>query len=335
MTDKPFVAAFAKIEWAKSHINDLAQLSRSTYRVPILINAPKISIDRPTILPIGLNKISSHVDNNGVEVWRYQVPEIPESMTIIVGNILHNLRAPLDQMLTEIALITDPSPRHVSFPFGRTKQFFEANLAKEKKLPADAKKLIAKLKPYGVGGNTLLYALHRLDVSDKHYPGLIPINLNTVTNFSQLVVRSGAILSIGPRTGNHFIVDANRNFFQPDISKMPHIKLINGMSSVELGHLGKPEIGIRIMYNQSGTTIPDAAKVLLPKLKLPPGSSKDDMEVATSLPGTKFEAEFYPSFNIALADIEGFEREPVVAVLQQMCDLVERILLTFRSRFYP
>jgi hypothetical protein len=58
------------------------------------------------------------------------------------------------------------------------------------------------------------------------------------------------------------------------------------------------------------------------------------MEIATAIPGTDFEAEVYPSFNIALGDIEGFEREPVVAVLHGMRQLVKSILLKFERGFF-
>ena len=47
-----------------------------------------------------------------------------------------------------------------------------------------------------------------------------------------------------------------------------------------------------------------------------------------------FELEVEPSLNLALGDIEGFEREHVVAVLRRMQQLVERILLTFEKRFF-
>ena len=48
----------------------------------------------------------------------------------------------------------------------------------------------------------------------------------------------------------------------------------------------------------------------------------------------KLHANIEPAFGVTFPNIEGFEREPVVAVLHQMRQLVEGILLTFEQRFF-
>jgi hypothetical protein len=340
-TESPLLECFAKIEWAETAINDL-KIKIDTLFKP----APNLNIfapvrfpgDKPRRSPMpyptGLHKSVKHVDSNGIEVWRYVFPDIPTSLNVSVGAILHNLRSPLDQMLSTIAVQTHDSPRGVSFPFGRDRKEFQASLDKQTKLIANVRNAIAILKPYKTGGNSLLYALHALNNPDKHHPGLVPINVHTGTRVTAFGVHRGMLLSIGPRTGRHFAVDMDNNFSQSDRTKQPGVVLLGEMTShFIVGDTGKTPLKFNSSrsYNQTGSKPrPDLAEWIA-KAKLPPGAPKDDMEIATCIPGTDFEIEASPSFNIALGDIEGFEREPVVAVLHQMRQLVQKILLTFES----
>jgi hypothetical protein len=343
MESKPLLECFAKVEWAKAEIDKLIP------RINALIATPRFNLPQPMstragpvpwypgLYPTGLHKSASHIDANGVEIWRFVAPDIPIDINVTVGSILHNLRSPLDQMLSTIALLKHASASQVEFPFGRTKDEFETALGKQKKLPPDAKAMIAALRPYRVRGNVLLYTIHALNRPDKHRPGLIPINLQTISRMERLELVSGAVLTIGPRTGLHLALDANGNFSQPNLSKAPAYITINGMRVLLFGlAVGKNE-GRFIRMDGAGRDI--AGKVpnradWIAKSALPPGAPKDDMEIATAVPGTKFHANVQPSFNVALGDIEGFEREPVVAVLHKMRQLVEHILQRFEKRFF-
>jgi hypothetical protein len=334
--ESPLLACFAKIEWAKTEIDNLAKRIDDLFANKPVVILP-LSLYRPAVYPFGINKLTSKIDANGIEVWRYAIPKIPTDLNVTTGAILHSLRSPLDQMLSAIALQTHDSPSGVAFPFGRTRDEFKTAIAKQKKLPPDALKMIEVLKPYRVGGNALLYALHALNIPDKHHPGLVPVNLQTLTDMQTLIVRKGYVLTFGPRTGRHMILDTDNNMAQPDSKKAPVITPVGGKAKISFGHdVGKfkPRDVVTIIYNQMGTKRPAEILPYLDKIKLPPDTPKDDMEIATSVPGTKFEAEFYPSLNVALSEIEGFERQPVVAVLHQMRQLVERILLTFEKRFF-
>src|SRR5579864_1970755 len=210
----PLSECFAKIEWAETAINDLKVKIDDLFKPAPNLNifAPvRFPGDRPRRPPMpyptGLHRSVKHIDANGVEVWRYVFPEIPASLNVSVGAILHNLRSPLDQMISTIAVQTHDSPRGVSFPFGRDRSEFEVALAKQTKLSADVRSAIAILKPYKTG-NPLLYALHALNNPDKHHPGLIPINMHTGTKVTAFgVYNKGILLSIGPRTGRYFAVD--------------------------------------------------------------------------------------------------------------------------------
>jgi hypothetical protein len=313
--ESPLLAPFAKIEWAKTEIDNLNE------RINAFFEANPYTL-------------GSEVDQNGIEVWRYAPPKIPTAFSVSVGAILHSLRSPLDQMLSAIALQTHASPRGVGFPFGRTEDEFEAALAKQKKLPSDAHAMIRTFRPFKEGGNTILFAIHALNTPDKHHPWLIPINQFTATNLETLIVLEGGdIYSVGPRAGRHFVRDMDNNLSQSDHSKQPWIELSGAHATIGLGldnRFSSSAKGfVTIFYNQSGKPAPGP---------VPPSlydhTEEDDMEILTTPPGTKFKAELHPSFNIAFREIEGLEREPVAAVLHQMRQLVERILPTFEKRFF-
>jgi hypothetical protein len=341
-TESPLLECFAKIEWAETEINNLQGRIDGLFKPAPNLNvfAPKPfpgDHPRPPPMPYptGLHKSAPKIDANGVEVWRYIFPDIPPALNVTVGAILHSLRTPLDQMLSTIAVETHDSPRGVAFPFARDRDEFDASLAKQTKLPINVRDAIKVLRPYRKNGNALLYAIHALNNPDKHHPGLVPINRQTISNMTAIAVYRGSVLTIGPRTGRHFITDSNGNLVQPDKSKCPGLVASGDNSRIILGFdVGKPpRYLVSRLYNQIGKPQPDIGDWIA-KAKLPPGAAKDDMEIATCIPGSQFEIEIQPSFNIALGDIEGFEREPVVAVLHQMRQLVQKILLTFEGRFF-
>jgi hypothetical protein len=61
---------------------------------------------------------------------------------------------------------------------------------------------------------------------------------------------------------------------------------------------------------------------------------KHDLEFLTVVPGSRFRTDFQPAFDIALKNVSGFEAEPVIAVLNQASQAVERILIDFEKAFF-
>jgi hypothetical protein len=245
----------------------------------------------------------------GIDIWRYRLREqLPRRVRVIIRHVLINLRAPLDHLAHELAIqYSGSATRQAAFPFGRTRSAFERELPKktEKMSPA-AVKLICDCEPYPTssdysGGNDILFALHELNRADKHFR-LVPINLQTTANMSELAVYSGRVLTVGPRQGRHFVRDQNNDLSQPVLDRQPRFSL------------GSPS---RIVFGIDGQL-----------------SAKESMEMLTTLPNTKFTADFRPSLNIAFRDIEALQGEPVVAALNQMCDAVAGILTTFEKEFF-
>ena len=299
--EAPLLECFAKIKWAKTEIDKLVRPINSLTATPRFNLPPPRHLpgdwpipSYPSLYPTGLHKVTSKIDSNGIEVWRYAEPDIPPELSVSVGAILHNLRTPLDQMLSTIALLNHNSASGVAFPFGRTRDEFKTALSKQEKLPADARAMIEILKPYREGGNAVLYAIHALNNPDKHRPGLIPVNLQTVSDTDTISLQKGAILTFGPRAGRHLILDMDGNLIQTDGSKAPGL-MISGQTRFWLGiNAGKPPRYLMTrIYNQTGTKLSDIIPDLssyIAKAVLSPGSPKDDMEIATTIPGTKFEA---------------------------------------------
>src|ERR1017187_8892501 len=67
------------------------------------------------------------------EIWRFELSKKPShELSILTGEILHNLRSALDNMLSEIVVrISKKTDSKVEFPFGRNFDEFEAKLLKQ------------------------------------------------------------------------------------------------------------------------------------------------------------------------------------------------------------
>jgi len=225
---------------------------------------------------------------------------IPTAHHAIVGDVLHNLRPPLDQVLSAIALKFGRTEDHVEFPFRKTFEEFEVALAKQKKLPPDAKALIAAVQPYA-GGNDLLFAMHYLNSRDKHRSNLIPINLVGQTSASRICFWRGLPLVIGCKKGQHLVMEAPFN-------------------EADLAETGKP---LALYDCRPGRVLFGRAE----------DGGDESLQFMITTPGAKFEADFSPSLNVGFHGV-GLDGQPVVAVLNDMRSLVEHLLLSFEAQFF-
>lgn len=267
MKPEPLLAAFAKVERAKTQIDDINNsikkwVQSGPYRVVHQVNA---------------------YDPDEV-IWSFKFDRPPPDFAILIGEAAHNIRSPLDQILSAIAEQTGSSDG-VAFPFGKTADIFKGAVSKQKKLlPASAITMIEKLEAYPrgnyAGGNDLLWSLNEINRTDKHRPKLIPIGDTRAWQVGWLGVEKGGMaLIMGDRSGAHLRV---------------------------------------------GDYIPSRR----------PPSADDELEFLTTRPNTTFHTDMHPMMNVAFKDIQPIKGEPVAAVLHQMRDLVERILLTFEKRFF-
>jgi hypothetical protein len=86
---------------------------------------------------------------------------VPSEFLVVVGDIVHNLRASLDYVMGEF-----------EFPIRKTRQELVGAMnggLKDKGCPDVLMALILDhIQPYEGGSGDALYALHRLDIEDKH-----------------------------------------------------------------------------------------------------------------------------------------------------------------------
>jgi hypothetical protein len=141
-----------KIERAKNHIKDLESA----------VNA--FLAERPFRLFI------KHKPNAGTfTIVSRRLKPIPDKMSLIVGDAVHNLCAALDMTLYGMAHDKAPSPFELMFPFVRKSESLEGRIkgTQVNFAGTNVVELIYALQPYP-GGNEILSGLHRLDARDKH-----------------------------------------------------------------------------------------------------------------------------------------------------------------------
>jgi hypothetical protein len=144
-------SAHLKIERAKKHIADL-----NAERLRFLGTDPYVGV--PKFLP----------EANSTQYVLQSLPDIPDSIPLILGDAVHDLRAALDYLACEIVRSVGVEPKGVYFPICETVEKYKSESnGKVKGMPQAAKDEIDKIQPYG-GENDGLWGLHTLDIIDKH-----------------------------------------------------------------------------------------------------------------------------------------------------------------------
>jgi len=144
-------AARSKIERAKKHISDF-----DVERVAFLGTNPYIVI--PKFNP----------EANVTQSVLGPLPTLPVNLALIAGDAAHSLRIALDYLACELVRSGGITPKNVYFPICETPEKYESESpGKTKGMPIAAKEAIDRIAPYQ-GGNDALWALHSLDVTDKH-----------------------------------------------------------------------------------------------------------------------------------------------------------------------
>jgi hypothetical protein len=303
-TERTFLAPFAKTERTKTQIQEF-QAAIKTF-----IDSAGYGVVR---------EVDVQADE---EIWGFRLTRrIPNDLNVRAGEIIHNLRSALDQMTAELAVrISNKSDSKVEFPFGRNVDEFEIALGKQKKLPPAAKVMIRELQPYQ-GGNPILWLLHSVNRRDKHRMGLVPIQLRSAKRVSYLVLWYGVALVMGSRKGQHLINERR-------LTDADYLRLAVAMRPWGIYGTTKQDL-------KTGRPFGRVLGPVITSDDAVPGATDDGMEFLTTTPGAKFETDFQPSFDIAFRDVGTSKREPIIHILTQLRDLVERILLTFERRFFP
>ena len=95
------------------------------------------------------------------------VDEVPTTLVLILGDAVHNLRAVLDHIAAALVRANGQTKTDI-FPICDSESRFQDwGMRRIKRMsPADQER-IRFIKPY-LGGRDLLWALHQLDITDKH-----------------------------------------------------------------------------------------------------------------------------------------------------------------------
>lgn len=154
-----FDDAEAKIKRAWKHVSELEGVITSH-----IATHPVVWVDVP------------QDPTSNVKRGRFTTPPGPPDTSVIIGDVIHNLRASLDLMANAMAEAnTGRKVNNVYFPFGFDLNGFIEQINKKRFhfCGLDAVAHIKTLRPYK-NGNIELRAIHDLDLLDKH-KALIPV----------------------------------------------------------------------------------------------------------------------------------------------------------------
>lgn len=106
----------------------------------------------------------------GTYAWVVRIREtVPAAFAPIVGDAIHNIRASLDLLASDLLRESGVDLSKVYFPFADSEFQLPARIKSRgfHKAGDAAVDLVKKLRPYK-GGNIALCAVHNLDIRDKH-----------------------------------------------------------------------------------------------------------------------------------------------------------------------
>jgi len=199
---------FLKVKRAKDHISNL-EIKRADIMTKRYIGIPKFD-----------------PETNSTEFVLGDVPDLDPDISLLLGDIAHNLRAALDYVACELCRSVGVKEPRVYFPICEDDQVYKRESGgRTVGMPKEAKNFIDRIGPYG-GHNDFLWALHELDRIDKHRL-VIPIAKKSTSwtisgdrvgrkyGFSFCELKAGAV--IGFAEGGNFESDKEMGV-TPDIA---------------------------------------------------------------------------------------------------------------------
>jgi hypothetical protein len=159
----PFEASDLKIARSRKHLQELQTEISSFFSTKPY---------RLVVEPSELNNQLGYI----AHAWVVRINgSITAMVSTIIGDIFHNLRTALDLLACDLVRIAGESTKDVYFPFAKNAETLPG-MIKSKNLNRagpEVVKIIIDLKPYK-DGNSLLRAIHDMNILDKHQ-ALVPI----------------------------------------------------------------------------------------------------------------------------------------------------------------
>jgi hypothetical protein len=143
----------AKYDWAKKHVDNL-ESAVDSFRL-----ANPHSLGR------------NHDPETGEYVYYVvSVPVIPDSISLMLGDAVHNLRSTLDHLACALVEASGSQPNsQTGFPiFDTAKAYGEMSRGKVPGLGKYALAALDRVQPYQGGWGHWAWQLHKLDIFDKH-----------------------------------------------------------------------------------------------------------------------------------------------------------------------
>lgn len=146
-----------KFEWAEKHIVELElQISDFCHAEP-----------KPYTLGFKPHRVSQIKHTT---IFVNSLKKIPDSISLRLGDAIHNLRSTLDYIAYAMVVSNGEKPtRDTCFPIGDPAKVYTATFAKRaiEGTSVDAQKLFGSIQPSNTKDLTL-WNLHSLDIADKH-----------------------------------------------------------------------------------------------------------------------------------------------------------------------
>lgn len=106
------------------------------------------------------------------------IEDIPSQWSAIIGDVIHNARASLDNMATSLVRHAGHTSKsalnEAKFPIRSDAAAFSRDNKVLRLIGQDAEKIVRFIEPYQGGKGHELWALHNLDIVDKHR-AIIPV----------------------------------------------------------------------------------------------------------------------------------------------------------------
>lgn len=188
-TEKPlFYGSHLKVKRANKHINELNDFTNAFGKVGGYRMTVKRNQNRDWLISIRL------------------LEEVSDDISLIVGDVIHNLRAAFDLAAHEMVKLFNGKPNcHTKFPFEKTRPkevaALEGGVIQGLPLGVIAG-IITAIDPYQ-GRDDPLYALHAMDIADKHHTLIQTRSVATmIVNTTSNTGRMGYLLAATGEPGD-------------------------------------------------------------------------------------------------------------------------------------
>lgn len=190
-----------KIEWANHHITAL----KNTLNTFVQTDFYRVSIEED----VAINGVRRNppIDKVTIEITRDAPSEIP----LIIGDVIHNLRSSLDIAICEmIEGLGGTLHDHTHFPIRDTREEVVRAIHNGaiRGATTDIETILLEIMHPYKGGNDILYAVHSLDIMDKHRKIIPTYAVSPIMFADEGVIIGGQ--TIEPPTGRTILTALRR-----------------------------------------------------------------------------------------------------------------------------